>query len=361
MQKNIIELLFKTMMIALLAIGFTACSDDDDDSPKSNGIEGTWNASTDDDEMIIYSFGTDKKGKYINSETGENTEFTWTSTENTITITDSNGRVETKYYRIKNGKLCLYDNFEDYENDEPEISMSDSNTSASKKLAGTWIFSNDNGEFEAALTLNQDNSYTIYEEENKDMWWTSYVGLSGIWLTPTDYTMSLLSSENYGNHKTYFYYRFKGDKLYLYSDRDDYDFDDPQYIGVKGKKPGNDDDEPSVNPGGNVSALLGTWEISTYMDGDYYTESFTFRKDGKVDIKGTVRNHPEYNYSITNQYSVEGSFDKGARLTIWGTDADGDKLTIKYLATIDGKSLILQVIEHSDDEGIGEVRIMKRK
>ncbi|WP_289866256.1 hypothetical protein, partial [uncultured Muribaculum sp.] len=98
------------------------------------------------------------------------------------------------------------------------------------------------------------------------------------------------------------------------------------------------------NQGGTnegVGSLIGKWGMSGYLDGDYVTSSMTFQKNGKVIVEETFRDYPEDSYTVTVNYSVEGSLSRDARLEIWGKTVDGDYIEMTYLATIDGNRLEL--------------------
>lgn len=129
---------------------------------------------------------------------------------------------------------------------------------------------------------------------------------------------------------TKIYYRIVGGKLLLYRTYNDYENNNPS---------NSFENQGGTNEG--VGSLIGKWGMSGYLDGDYVTSSMTFQKNGKVIVEETFRDYPEDSYTVTVNYSVEGSLSRDARLEIWGKTVDGDYIEMTYLATIDGNRLEL--------------------
>ncbi len=105
-----------------------------------------------------------------------------------------------------------------------------------------------------------------------------------------------------------------------------------------------EDDKDETNS--EVKALIGTWSYSGMTDEDgYMTSSLTFKSNGKCIVKETFQDDPEYNYSVTVNYSVTGSFDSKATIKMWGKDADGDDMEQTWIASITGNRLSITDLE----------------
>lgn len=219
----------------------------------------------------------------------------------------------------------------DDEKDEPQPSA----------LAGTWnAYSGD--ELRLVLVLNDNGTGTcrfVEESMTLNLTWNSIALLMQYPGLDDDEPM---------------YYRLKGDKLYLYEARQDFEFDRPEDVAyICTRATGS-----SENTSGN-HALLGAWETSGNIEGEgYVSTAMTFKKDGTCLIEETYRDYPEDSYSVTVNYSVEGSLSSGATLKMWGNTVDGDAYDATYLATISGKKLTLKCIS---GEGAGDTLTLNRK
>lgn len=204
----------------------------------------------------------------------------------------------------------------------------DDDDSGSNSLVGHWTgFDPDDGEVEFYLELNSDGSASYEDLES-----SSY-SIYGYW-TSNENTLTVYSDDDDDDEG--WYYRMKGDKLYLYYSRSDFDYDRPDYVCTKGDNPGNGGGEISD------SSIIGTWSMSGYEEGvGYYESSLTFNKNGKCVIKETSTEDSEGNYTVTVSYSVSGDLSKSAILKLWGKTVDGDNYRVSYAAKISGNKLIL--------------------
>ena len=217
----------------------------------------------------------------------------------------------------------------------------DDDDSGSNSLVGHWTgFDPDDGEVEFYLELNSDGSASYEDLES-----SSY-SIYGHW-TSNENTLTVYSDHD--DHDEGWYYRMKGDKLYLYYSRSDFDYDRPDYVCTKGDKPGVGGEDSSAS-------ILGTWGISGNIPGEgYYSSTMTFSADGKCVIKETGGGD---SYSVTVSYSLSGDISKEAVLKLWGKTVDGDNYRVSYAAKISGNKLILDGLS---DEAEGDHLVLTKK
>lgn len=120
-QKGILWSMLAIIMVAMLSIGFVACSSDDDDD-SSNGVVGTWSGQ-EGREYITLTFNSNGSGnwssRYYDSYSGMETEkgsFTYKmdgQSKGVITIKEydsySGYDTEHMYFEINGKKMYLYE------------------------------------------------------------------------------------------------------------------------------------------------------------------------------------------------------------------------------------------------------------
>lgn len=121
-QNSFLCSLLTMMMVAMLSIGFAACSDDDDDKGSGSSIVGTWSGSDGDGGYLTLTF---KKGgtgtwasKYYEPGYGTETDngtFFYEQTNGSggyITVRFGD-ETELYYYEIKGQKMYVYYIYDD--------------------------------------------------------------------------------------------------------------------------------------------------------------------------------------------------------------------------------------------------------
>lgn len=103
------NLLFVLPILMMAMFSLSSCSDDDDDKDQNPGsaLVGTW-VYSDDDIDEIYTFNADGTGVYsYEDEYDDDTiRFTWTATQNTVTVNES-GDIYSCTYSINGNTLIL--------------------------------------------------------------------------------------------------------------------------------------------------------------------------------------------------------------------------------------------------------------
>lgn len=199
-------------------------------------------------------------------------------------------------------------------------------------FVGTWdaIPTPYSGSNPFRLTLNGDMTASYdngFESHSYDGMWKYNASTLTVW-DPEDNT-------GLDFHHSWFYRLIDG-ILYLYHDAEEYEADEPDFI-CKRVKPGDDD---SGNDDGSYSgALLGSWGMSGYIEGEgYCSTTMTFKANGKCTIQETSDGET---YSVNLDFTVSGNIEDNALLRLKGKTVDGDNYDNTYSATIYNNVLTL--------------------
>ena len=124
-KKSILWSLFTLVMVAMMSAGFTACSDNDDDTGSGSGVVGTWSGQSGGKRYLTLSFKSGGSGtytsRYNDSYSGTETDrgnFTYEmegESKGVITVREydsySGYYTDYIYFEIEGKKMYLYDEY----------------------------------------------------------------------------------------------------------------------------------------------------------------------------------------------------------------------------------------------------------